>query len=514
MSDRLAHPAMPWLVLPLLLGACFFLGLGALPLFDVDEGAFSAASWEMLQRGDFITPWLYDEPRFDKPILIYWLQIASIHLFGIHEWAFRLPSAVAATLWVLAIFAFTWRWLDPSRALLASAIATTSAGVFLIGHAATADALLNLFFALALLDMFNYHQQRRSQILYRVYLWIALAVLTKGPVGIFIPLMVSFLFYLVERDLAAWLKAIFNPRGWLMLVVIALPWYVAEYLAQGQAFIDGFFLKHNIGRFTNTMEGHGGARYYYLIVVFLVVMPFAGLLLATLGHIKNFWRNSLNRFLLIWFLFVLAFFSFSHTQLPHYILYGCTPLFILMADRLKQRPNPWLLTLPAVVIALPLLFLPEIVAQAVTNTTDAFQQATLTLAQKNIAPTYRPFALLLVLNIATGLWLARRYPTGWTLVAGLGQALFLTGALLPVVANTQQVPVREAAAKARALDRPTVMWHAHLPSFEVYRQRITPRREPEPGELALSRVGHFDDLPHRVLYQKGGVALIERIQTP
>ena len=71
----------------------FFFGLDGAPLFDLDEGAFSEATRQMFVRGDFISPYVNNEPRFDKPILIYWLQAPSVWLFGVNEIGFRFPSA-------------------------------------------------------------------------------------------------------------------------------------------------------------------------------------------------------------------------------------------------------------------------------------------------------------------------------------------------------------------------------------------------------------------------------------
>ena len=85
--------------------------LGAAPLFDVDEGAFSEATREMLASGDWGHTTLNGEPRFDKPILVYWFQAASVAVFGLHEWSLRLPSALAMWVWCLATAWFVWpRW--------------------------------------------------------------------------------------------------------------------------------------------------------------------------------------------------------------------------------------------------------------------------------------------------------------------------------------------------------------------------------------------------------------------
>src|ERR671934_2382097 len=98
----------------------FYWMLGAAPLFDVDEGAFSQATLEMFERGDFLSTYLNGEPRYDKPILVYWLQAVAVALAGPSEWAFRLPSALCATLWAWLTYLFARRHFDEERALLAA----------------------------------------------------------------------------------------------------------------------------------------------------------------------------------------------------------------------------------------------------------------------------------------------------------------------------------------------------------------------------------------------------------
>src|SRR5919106_1237424 len=127
--------------------ASFFWMLGAAPLFDVDEGAFSQATLEMFQRGDFLSTYLNGQPQYDKPILVYWLQAAAVALLGPTEWAFRLPSALSASGWAAMTFFFVRRFYGVGRAALAAVVLATSLGVFIIGRAATADALLNMLIA-------------------------------------------------------------------------------------------------------------------------------------------------------------------------------------------------------------------------------------------------------------------------------------------------------------------------------------------------------------------------------
>ena len=126
-----------------------FLGLGTPPLFDLDEGAFTASTTEMFLRGDFLSSYLLGEPRYDKPILIYWLQAASTGLLGTSEFAWRLPSALASAGWILVTYGFISRVSNRSAGLTAAMIIATAAGLSIITRAATADALLNLWLACA-----------------------------------------------------------------------------------------------------------------------------------------------------------------------------------------------------------------------------------------------------------------------------------------------------------------------------------------------------------------------------
>ncbi len=501
---------------PVLLGAalllCFVYNLGAPPLFDLDEGAFSAATWEMLKRGDFITTYLNGELRFDKPILIYWLQAASVSLFGVSEWALRLPSAIAASLWVVAVFSFARSQMDATTGLAAGLIAAFSTGVVVIGRAATADALLNLFITLTLLDIIRYFDRPSFLLRNRVYLWMGLGLLTKGPIAIVVPLVVSFLYVAVQKRWQDWVRALFNPLGWVIMLVIALPWYILEYMAQGQAFIDGFFLKHNVGRFSSTMEGHGGSVLYYLPVVLLVILPFSGLLLRILPRIKQALHEPLDLWLWIWFGFIFLFFSFSNTQLPHYLLYGVTPLFLLMAKYRDDLRSKSLAYLPILVWLALLVLLPDIFPMVASRASDEYTQVLAQRVDSVFGMSYR-IGLVVAFVITLGLFLWREKPV-WQglLIAGVLHTLVIVQWVGPAAGELIQQPVKTAAKLAGQYDETIVMWRLNMPSFTVYREHITPRRDPQPGELVFTRIDALSDLgAHEVIYQEGGIVLARKL---
>jgi hypothetical protein len=128
-----------------------------------------------------------------------------------------------------------------------------------------------------------------------------------------------------------------DPVGWAILLAVAMPWYLLEYERRGDAFLAGFFMRHNVERFLAPLQGHGGSLLYYLPAILVLLLPYTGLFLRTLPGLRRGIRPArmapLDSFLWCWFLFVFVFFSLAGTKLPHYLLYGATPLFILMARR-------------------------------------------------------------------------------------------------------------------------------------------------------------------------------------
>ena len=505
----------PWLLVFAAL-LSFYLNIWGFPLFDVDEGAFSEATREMIDSGNYAATYLNGKPRYDKPILSYWAQAASILTFGQSEFAFRLPSAIAATLWMLALFRFVRSQLDKETAYVAALVFSQTLIVTVIGKAATADAILNLFLALTFLDMYRYSVDQRRSLLLRVYLWMGLGFLTKGPVAVVLPFICSAVFYISFGRLREWLRAIVNPAGWLVFLVVAVPWYVVVYLDQGTAFFEGFIFKHNVGRFTNTMEGHGGNLLYYVFLLPVIMLPFTGWLAGIILHIKQMLKDPLDRYLWIWFAVVFIIFSFSQTQLPHYLLYGLTPLFILLAKHRNLLRQRWLAYAPVLLFFMLLISLPYLIKLAQSRehqagVTDMLQQASLIFNHY-----YFIGVLALVILLCIILFSARKLqPWQGLILCGFLQTLLLSITLIPGFGKLQQVHVKEAAAIARSLDAPVVSYHTYKPSFSVYRRAITPEEKPVAGDLVFMRsdrleqfANEYAGLPQQILYKKGGIVLI------
>ena len=490
----------------------FFMNLGGWPLFDVDEGAFSGATTEMLASGNYISTFIYGAPRFDKPILIYWLQALSVNVFGHSEWAFRLPSALASSLWVWVVFAFAKPRLGDAQAILVAAMLCLSLACWGIAHFASADALLNLFLALAFVDMYRYWEHPSPRKLRRVYVWIGFGLLTKGPVAVLVPMASGLLFFSSTGRLQQFIYALVNPWGWALLLLIAAPWYIAIYLQQGQDFVDGFILKHNVARFTDTFEGHGGNIFYYIPVLLLMLLPFTGLFIQLLRKRPLIAIEPLERYCWMTFGFVFVFFSFSGTQLPHYLLYGFSPLLLLLCTQLEHLRSKLLALVPALILPLIFLLLPELLYSAAAQMDNAHQQAMLKTSIDSADLSYR----LLTIGAAvatTGLLLLNRITLWQRLVAaGLIQALLLAWAVLPLLAKIQQQPIKDAAVIAAERSAPLVLWKAHLPSFVTYTQRPVQRRAPKSGDVVLTRLQHQSKLAaHEVLFSANGIVLVQML---
>jgi 4-amino-4-deoxy-L-arabinose transferase-like glycosyltransferase len=488
--------------------------LWRMPLFDLDEGAFSEATREMVASGNYLLPTLNGEPRYDKPILIYWLQAGSVKLLGFNEFALRLPSAICATLWMLAVFRFTRRYVpDPLAAVLAASSVALTLMASIVSHAATADAVLNMLLALSLLDLYRYLDAPARSLRLRVFVWIGLGLLAKGPIAMLLPVAVSLPYALWRRQLGVWTRAALDPLGWLLLLGIVLPWVLLSYRQDGGEFLRHFLLDHNVGRYENTLQGHGGKPWYYLALIWLIVAPYTMLLVPALRAAGSS-REPLDVFMMIWFLVVFVVFSFSATQLPHYLLYGSTPLFVLFGryrDRLPARV--WAL-LPALLLTALFAGLPWLIPYVKIPDGHAFERGIVELAASSFDWKYKALsgaacAAVLVCMLLPGL---RRTPA--LIGAALAQSLAIWFAVVPVFAAAQQNPVRDAALRARELNIPVVSYHTWLPSFSVYRGAVTPNRLPQPGELVFVRLDRVDELERDLggvqlvpEFKKGGVAL-------
>lgn len=512
-SER-ATPRLWAVALALLL--LYLWQLGAAPLFDVDEGAFSEATRELLSSGDWGHTTLNGTDRFDKPILVYWLQAASMAVFGVNEWATRLPSALCVLAATLAAGRFAARRWGQSTGALAALVLGSGLGLLAIGRASTADGLLNALLVAISLSLWQFAESGERKPLRWAYFWCGLGLLAKGPVAMIVPGGALALWSLCSDRGRTALRAAWDPVGWLIALTVALPWYLYALNRHGQAFIDGFFLKHNVERFSGTLEGHGGGFAYYLVVLPLLLLPWSPLLVAVLARARRLWREPLARFLLLWAGFVFALFSASGTKLPHYMLYGVAPLALLMARQLGElgrfgRAALW--TVLALQLALAAA-LPTLLPALAPQVKDAWVRGLFeTAPDAGWLPLWTGLAaaLALVALLLRRFDFSQRYGA-----AVLAVALLWVGAVIPWLSDTLQGPFKAAGLWARERPETVVQWKMHQPSFAYYRGQPAVQRDPAVGELALVRRHRLADFPypHEVVFEQRGLLLLRRSAEP
>lgn len=340
MSERLG---LGFLILTFITALILFFNLGGVPLLDPDEPVYAETAKEMLQFHDLLSPRIYGEYWYDKPPMYYWLTAGSFQLFGANEFAARFPSALLGLVCVLYVYSAGSRLFDARAGLMGALVLATSIEFFYLGKAAVTDITLTLFLTVSLLSFLTKRY-------YWFYIGAALAMVTKGPIGLLFPGAVVFLFLLVTRNFSE-LGKMKIPAGAVLYLVIALPWYVFMVQLHGNAFVDTFIGYHNITRFTSPEHPAGLLWYYFIPVLILGFLPWTAVMVQALWKAAYESREDSRNliFLLVWAGFIFVFFSVSQTKLISYILPMYPPLamvvgwyFNRISDwRYGSRPFAW-----------------------------------------------------------------------------------------------------------------------------------------------------------------------------
>lgn len=485
-----------WVFFALLLLSIFLLGLSKSLLFDLDEGAFSEATREMLIHEDWGHTTLNGADRFDKPIGVYWLQAISASVLGINEFAFRLPSAISGWLTSLCLSFFALRQWGNRAAVAAGFISATSLGPWAMARTATADALLGLFLVLIFLDLCRALFEQKLLAGRRVALWIALGLLVKGPVAVLIPVSTLFIYGLTSPQSKSLIwKLASDFFSWVILLSVSLPWYIYAYLRHGQAFIDGFILKHNVDRFMGSLEGHSGHWTYFLFALPFLWMPWSIFFVKSIYLFRVHWKQNLLRFSWIWFLFVFCFFTFSNTKLPHYLLYAEPAVCMLLTVAVLQaKKRIWVIAgFFAVSGISALILLPNFLLTHVHLVKDPYYVKLLAGAGELRFEFWLlcvPLFLYVLASIRF-VWPKALAAGGYSFLSSgfffvsIYQSFVLAVVLLPWWSRTLQSPIYELAQVVKSDQSVVVQWGVNAPSFSTYRQQETPQREPFAGEMAL-----------------------------
>lgn len=326
-----------------LAGITFFLGLGRLPFIGPDEPRYAEVAREMFATGDYISPRLAGCLWFEKPALTYWLAAAAYHLFGVNEFAARLPAALLALATSLLIYYSISRTVSSRLGFVAAVVLVTS-GIFLgLARAISTDMPLAASMSFALLAGYLFTQSSgRARLKFWVLCWasMGLAMLAKGLVGIMLVLAILGIYILITGQLKI-IRWHYLLSGLAAFLIVAAVWYLPVTLVNGWEFINEFFVEHHFHRYLTNRYSHPQPFYFYLLISLAGVIPWTFFLIPAVARIRrlrprNDNRDALLVFAWIWLAVPVLFFSFSVSKLPGYILPVFPALAIIIGAEVEK----------------------------------------------------------------------------------------------------------------------------------------------------------------------------------
>ena len=328
----------------------FFAFLGVRDIWDIDEGMHAAIAQTMLLSGDWVTPVFNGEAFFDKPVLFNWLNAISFWLFGFTEFAARLPAALAGLGSVLLAWQLGRQLYGERAGFLAGLILATSLEFMILSRVVQYDIPFTFFVTLTLFCFASgiIDESKRRFYFLGFYAAAALAVLTKGPIGLILPGMVVIIYLLSSRRLHL-LKEMQILPGIVIFTIIMTPWFVLMEQAN-DGYLEYFIFKQHLGNFLGG-EGvmkprHPEPFYYYVPILLAGFLPWSALLPQS---IIRAWRSKsdsasdLSRFLVIWILAMFVFFSAATSKLSTYLLPvfpACSILIGCYLSEFLDNPRP------------------------------------------------------------------------------------------------------------------------------------------------------------------------------
>ncbi len=446
-----------------------FTGTGRVPIFILDEAKNATCAYEMLDNKDWIVPKFNGQLRTDKPPLHYYFMSLGYTLFGKTPFAARFFSVLFGLLLLVTLYYYTLRNTDKRTALVSALILGGSLHLSLEYHLAVPDPYLIFFMSLGMLCFYDYMNHNRTREWVLMILGFALGTLAKGPVALLLPGLIGLLYMVwTGGSFLNKLRSLKPIRAILLYGLIAVPWFLAVHYQTDGAWTQGFFMDHNLGRFTNEMEGHGGFFLLPVLIALLGLLPFSWFVVKVFRSKPWLERNSLVCFAFIASVVILLFFSLSNTQLPNYILPAYPMLAIVLGSVIAYSFRPFMIFNVVMLIALVagILFAGRI--DPIFEFNSNFVQFSL------IVPVGLAMAPLIVkawkssaLYYVVGSWMA------------LGVILF--GTILPKITSSD--PVQIAIEQLDLKEKNCVYFERFSPSFAFY---IDEKIDPVLGEDVLA----------------------------
>ncbi len=367
-----------WILFAIIIVAIYLFALN-LPLLGPDEPRYAQVGREMFERGDWITPTLGGFTWFEKPALLYWLQIIFYNIFGVNEFAARFGSALFGlgtilSLWILGKMVrsseFRVQSSEDEKANYQFAnwlalIAASSIGLLVFSRGASFDIIITFPITASLVCYFlfdkflqkHFYNEAKGSFKVVAYLWlfgfyffIGVALLAKGLIGVVFPFAIVFFYHILKLELLPSRIFLISLKwGTILSVLVASIWYLPVYLINGWKFIDEFFIQHHFQRFSSNKFKHPQPFWFFWLIFPLFTIPWIPFFFAAIWNFikdiishkgakeqrKNELRTTnyeLRIFALAWMLVPLVFFSLSGSKLPGYILPALPAACILTAE--------------------------------------------------------------------------------------------------------------------------------------------------------------------------------------
>ncbi len=441
--------------------------IAGLDIYALDEARNAGCAREMWEQQEWIVPTFNYELREQKPPLHYYFMMFAYSLFGFGEFAARFFSVIFGVFTILATYFFAGRYLSESAARWASAVLLVSTHFSIQIHMAVPDPYLIFFSTVGAFSLFVGYQEGKFDFSLAGYVMLGLAVLCKGPIGMVMSGLGIFLF-LVFSGRFTWKNIIaFRPfMGLLLMLAVAVPWYLAVHYATEGVWTEAFFYRQNLERFSRPMEDHGGIFLITWAFVLIGLLPFSIYLFQSLILA---WQQRTQHQVLLYCLMmgagILLIFSISSTKLPNYTvpLYPFWAILIgyYLANFDWNVVSKWAITTSLVLFVLLTVVLPVGVYVGL-----GFDKE---LADKNYLGFY--FAFLPLGGIASMVFFYRKKIQQVFITQALSFAvlnLVFFWLAFPVVDRENPVYV---ARKAIDLRKPIVAYGAFNPAFVFYAQK-------------------------------------------
>ena len=337
-------------VLALLLGLFFSLFLGSRPLSVPDEGRYVEIPREMAVTGDWLTPRLNGVKYFEKPPLFYWFEAALIRLFGLSEWSVRLGPALFALFGCLAVYYAGARMFGRRTGILSAVVLATSILYYALSRVITLDMPVSVLLTAALLS-FLLGTREPGGVTRRLFFWsfyafAALATLTKGLIGIFIPGIIIGAWLLIMNEWRV-LRSMHLASGMALFLLIAVPWHVMVDRSNPE-FFNFYFIHEHFQRYLTKVHHRYKPFWFFIPVLVGGLFPWSAFLVQAVRRALPRWKDRhVHRetvFLLLWAGLIFLFFSASSSKLMPYILPVFPPLALIigkyLADAWEQGAIP------------------------------------------------------------------------------------------------------------------------------------------------------------------------------